>query len=105
MIHSDQWSKYPDMNQASNQRIGLSTRAHLGANIYAAERKPLPIPWKPNTVADQEIETIKIKKAKAAEEAAKTTKPEENKAEESAVTDEFNQLANLIGQDTATENF
>lgn len=85
--------------------MDLSTRAHLGANIYAAERKPLPIPWKPNTVADQEIETIKIKKAKAAEEAAKTTKPEENKAEESAVTDEFNQLANLIGQDTATENF
>ena len=48
-------------------------------------------------MADQEIETIKIKKAKAAEEAAKS-KPEENKAEESAVTDEFNQLANLIGQ-------
>lgn len=37
-----------------------ATRPHLGGNIYAAERKPLPIPWKPNTQADKEIETIKV---------------------------------------------
>ena len=81
-----------------------ATRPNLGANIYAAERKPLPIPWKPNTQADQEIESIKIRKAKAAEEAAKNNQSEEERKQretggddESAVTYEFNQLASLIG--------
>ena len=54
------------------------------------------MPWKPNTEADKEIEVIKIRKAKA-EEAAAKKRGEETKGEESAVTDEFNQLANLLG--------
>ena len=67
-------------------------------NIYAAERQPLPVPFKPNTDADKEMEVIKIKKAKAEEEAAKL-RSEESKgnASENAVTEEFNQLANLLG--------
>ncbi len=103
LIHSSQYQPYPASKSTTppdataNQRLAIATRPHLGANIYAAERKPLPIPWKPNTQADQEIEQIKIKKAKAAENAAKNQE-EENKGEDSAVTDEFNQLANLIGQ-------
>ena len=67
----------------------MTTRPNLGTNIYAANRQPLPIPWKPNTQADQEIEVIKVRKAKAEEEAAKK-RGEESKGDESAVTDEFN---------------
>ena len=47
---------------------------------------------------------IKIQKAKAAEEQAKA-RPEETKVEENATTDEFNQLASLIGQSSGTDNF
>ena len=58
----------------------------------------MPIPWKPNTDADKEIETIKISKAKAEEEAAKKKAEESKGSEENATTEEFNQLASLLGQ-------
>lgn len=96
IVHSTRWSEYELPAVASN-RMSKATKAHLGGNIYAAERTSLPIPWKPNTEADKEIETIKIKKAKREEEEAKLRK-EESKGEESAVTEEFNQLASLLGK-------
>jgi len=91
-LHSAQWESHPNPISRSDCIV----KDHLGNNIYAAERKPLPIPWKPNTEADKELEGIKIEKAKA-EEATAKARPEETKGEESAVTDEFNSLASLIG--------
>ena len=96
-MHAPQWSPHP--NTATNiDRRAISTRAHLGGNIYSVDRTPLPVPWKLNSQADKEIEAIKVTKAKADEDAAKVRGEETKDAlEEIAVTNEFNMLAELIG--------
>ena len=98
-IHAEKWQPHP--RQAAfnpESRRGEPTKSYLGENIYAADRKSLPVPWKLNTEADKEIESIKVQKAKAEEKAAKIrTEEHKNAEEESAVTTEFNLLADLIG--------
>ena len=46
---------------------------------------------------------IKVRKAKAEEEAAKKRSREENKGDDTAVTQEFNQLASLLGQNSSSD--
>ena len=45
--------------------------------MYAASREKPPVPWKPNTVEDAELESIRAARAKAQEdEDSKKTKHE-----------------------------
>ena len=91
MMHSDKWQPYPFPT-----RNAQTTRPHLGTNMYAADREKPPIPWKPNSQEDAELERIRIQKAKVAEEMAKNNANEEEKLESNEATDEFNLLAELI---------
>ena len=72
MLHTDKWEEYP-----FHTRISNTTRPHLGANMYAEERKKPTPPWKPNTVEDAELEKIRAEKAKVAEELAAKNKTNE----------------------------
>ena len=76
--------------------------------MYAEGRAQPPIPWKPDTVEDQELEKIRVEKAKVEEEiAAKTSKKEIVPEDDTnAATEEFNLLADLIGApDEEEESF
>ena len=76
-------------------RMELTTRPRLGENIYAANRQPLPTPWKPEVVLSPNNRRIP---GSSAESATPTLAAEEAKAGEDQEEDEdFNLLADLIG--------
>ena len=101
MMHSEKWEPYPYHN-----RTAMTTRPHLGANMYAENRAQPPIPWKPDTVEDQELEKIRVEKAKVEEEIAKTSKKEIVPEDDTnGATEEFNLLADLICAPEEEDNF
>lgn len=61
LVHAKFWKPHP--RQAAfnpESRRAEATKPHLGSNIYAADRKPLAVPWKLNSQADKEIENIRV---------------------------------------------
>ena len=65
--------------------------------MYAAERAKPPVPWKPNTSEDAELEKIRAQKRKVQQEMEEKNKTtDEEKLEGNAVSTEFNLLAELI---------
>ena len=59
MLHSERWNAYP-----FDTRTEKSTRPHFGENMYAANRGPPHVPWKPNTEEDFALEQFRAQQAK-----------------------------------------
>ena len=68
-----------------------STKPYLADNLYAGERTPPPLPWRPANSDDRSLEEIRAARAKLEEQKPSTIEEDSN-----AVADEFNMLSSLI---------
>lgn len=99
MIHSDKWVEF-------SGKPNEMTRPHLGANLYAKNRDPPAVPWKPDTKEAQELEEAKAQHNEAVEKYEKALpQAKEEESTKSATSIEFNLLANLINSDSQSDNF
>jgi len=53
----------------------LTTKPHLGTNMYAADREKPPVPLKLNEPEDSALEEARVKKAEADAKMAKSLHP------------------------------
>ena len=94
IVHAPKWKPHPSTDLQN--RMEVTTKPRLGENIYAADRQPLPVPWKP------EVTIIPNSRSSASTPQTTPSAPtpamaaEESKEPEDE-DDEYNLLADLVG--------
>ena len=91
IVHASRWEPHPTADLVNRQEI--TSRPRLGENIYASDRQPLPIPWKPEVTLYPNNRRVRGNTAGqatpiAVQEEAKVDEPED---------EDYNLLSDLIG--------
>ena len=91
IVHASRWEPHPTADLVNRQEI--TSRPRLGENIYASDRQPLPIPWKPEVTLSPNNRRVPGNTAGqatpvAVQEEAKVDEPED---------EDYNLLSDLIG--------
>ena len=91
IVHASRWEPHPTADLVNRNQI--TSRPRLGENIYASDRQPLPVPWKPEVQLTPNNRRVTV--STVAGKATPTAVQEEAKEEES--DEEFNLLSDLMG--------